>query len=87
MRNGTAGGAAAAFDGYKLPVLGRITMDLTVFDATDLPRGALRNGDYVELVGPNMPLDDVAEAGGTIGYELLTGFGLRYERRYTGDEV
>lgn len=87
LRNGTAGGAAAAFDGYKLPVLGRITMDLTVFDATDLPSGALRTGDYVELVGPNMPLDDVAEAGGTIGYELLTGFGLRYEGRYTGDEV
>ena len=29
-----------------------------------------------------MPIDDVARAAGTIGYELLTGLGLRYERRY-----
>ena len=59
-----------------------IRMDLTIFDITDLPDGAVRAGDYVELFGPSMPLDDVARAAGTIGYEMLTGLGLRYERMY-----
>ena len=71
--------------GRKLPttsVVGRITMDLTIFDVTDVPAAEIRSGDYVELFGPNMPLDDVARAAGTIGYELLTSLGLRYERRY-----
>lgn len=87
LRNAVHGGAAAYYDGHHLPVLGRITMDLTVFDATDLPARSLQTGDYLELIGPNMPIDTVAEAGGTIGYELLTGFGLRYERRYIGEEM
>ena len=34
----------------------------------------------VELFGTNIALDDVARAGGTIGYELLTSLGRRYER-------
>ena len=65
-----------------MPVIGRVTMDLTIFDVTDVPEGEIRVGDYVELFGPNIPVDDVARAAGTIGYELLTGLGLRYERRY-----
>ncbi|MNL75462.1 Alanine racemase, biosynthetic [compost metagenome] len=57
-------------------------MDLTIFDVTDVPPNAISAGDYIELFGANMPMDDVARAAGTIGYELLTGLGLRYERRY-----
>jgi len=80
-----AGGTPGAFGfvaGHRVPVVGRITMDLTIFDVTDVPASDIRAGDYIELFGPNMPLDDVARAAGTIGYELLTGLGLRYERRY-----
>ena len=72
--------------GSKVPVAGRITMDLTIFDVTDLPEGAVRAGDYVELFGKNVLVDDVARAAGTIGYEILTGMGLRYERRYLAAE-
>ena len=68
--------------GHRVPVVGRVTMDLTIFDITDVPERDVRTGDYIELFGPNMPLDDVARAAGTIGYELLTSLGLRYERRY-----
>jgi len=57
-------------------------MDLTIFDVTDVPENEIRTGDYIELFGPNIALDDAARAGGTIGYELLTALGLRYERRY-----
>ena len=52
----------------------------------DLPENAVRAGDYVELFGKNMPLDDVARAAGTIGYEILTSIGLRHERRYVAEE-
>ncbi|RDJ13649.1 alanine racemase [Rhizobium grahamii] len=68
--------------GRKVPVAGRITMDLTIFDVTDLPENAVRAGDYVELFGKNVLVDDVARSAGTIGYEILTSIGLRHERRY-----
>ncbi len=82
LRQAEKDGAFGFFAGRKVPVVGRITMDLTIFDVTDIPAADIRTGDYVELFGPNMPLDDVARAAGTIGYELLTSLGLRYERRY-----
>lgn len=84
-----ADGSAGAFGfigGKRVPVVGRVTMDLTVFDVTDLPDGSVQAGDYLELFGANVALDEVARAGGTIGYEMLTGLGLRYERRYLQSE-
>lgn len=76
------GGAEGFVKGYRVPVAGRVTMDLTIFDVTDVPPGAIRAGDYIELFGHNIALDDVAHAAGSIGYEMLTGLGLRYERHY-----
>ena len=55
-------------------------MDLITIDVTEIP-GA-RRGDWVELFGANIPVDEVAERAGTIGYELLTSLGRRYHRRY-----
>lgn len=72
--------------GRKIPIAGRITMDLTIFDVTDLPENAVRAGDYVELFGNNVLVDDVARSAGTIGYEILTSIGLRHERRYLYEE-
>lgn len=79
-------GAHGFVNGHKVPIAGRVTMDLTIFDVTDLSANAIRAGDYIELFGPNMPVDDVARAAGTIGYEMLTALGLRYERQYLIDE-
>lgn len=72
--------------GHRVPVAGRITMDLTIFDVTDLPEGLVRAGDYVELFGSNILVDDAARAAGTIGYEMLTSMGLRHQRRYLVEE-
>jgi alanine racemase len=66
--------------GRKVPILGRVTMDQTMFDVTDVP--GVKAGDYIELFGANIPLDDAARAAGTIGYELLTSLGQRYYREY-----
>lgn len=66
--------------GKRAPILGRVTMDATLFDATDC--GDVKPGDWIEMFGPNIALDDAAVHAGTISYELLTGIGKRVERRY-----
>jgi alanine racemase len=72
----------AFFDGRPLPLVGRVSMDLTTYDATDHP--ALNVGDWLELIGPARPLADVAEAAGTNEYEILTALGRRYHRVVVG---
>ena len=75
------GGAAhpqAAFDRTRLPLIGRISMDLVTFDATDVP--GLHQGAMLELIGPAVPPDEVAAWAGTNGYEVLTSLGTRARR-------
>ncbi len=82
LRQAMPSGAKGFLNGHVVPHLGRVTMDLSLFDVTDLPQADARPGDYIELFGENIALDDVARAGGTIGYELLTSLGRRYDRMY-----
>ncbi|WP_331373891.1 alanine racemase [Sinorhizobium chiapasense] len=84
LRQAMPSGAYGFLHGRKVPHVGRVTMDLSLFDVTDLPEKAVRAGDYIELFGRNVAIDDVARAGGTIGYELLTSLGHRYHRSYIG---
>ncbi len=70
--------------GVPAPVVGRISMDLITVDVTALPEGAAVPGALVELIGPNRPVDTVADEAGTIGYEILTSLGPRYHRAYVG---
>ncbi|OCP16547.1 MULTISPECIES: alanine racemase [unclassified Ensifer] len=84
LRQATPSGAFGFLHGQKVPHVGRVTMDLSLFDVTDLPENAVRPGDYIELFGRHIAVDDVARAGGTIGYEMLTSLGHRYERHYVG---
>jgi alanine racemase len=66
--------------GARCPFLGRISMDLIALDVTACP--SARAGDEVELLGPNVLLDDAAAAAGTLAYELLVRLGTRAERIY-----
>jgi alanine racemase len=63
--------------GAYAPVLGRVCMDLTVVDVTDIP-GVLESDEAV-LLGSDGPLSigawELARAAGTVPYEILTGFG------------
>ncbi len=43
---------SAYLEGRRLPILGRVSMDLIVFDVTDLPADAAQRGGFVELLGP-----------------------------------
>jgi len=73
---------AAAVQGRRVPVVGRVSMDLICVDVGALPRDAVRVGDSVELIGPTVGLDEVAAEAGTISYEILTGLGSRVTREY-----
>lgn len=73
---------AVFYQGVRLPIVGRVSMDSITVDATALPEGTLRLGSLVEVIGPNQTLEAVAEAAGTISYEILTSLGHRYRRQY-----
>ncbi len=62
------------------PVIGRISMDLIGVDVTDLSEVP----SHLDLLTDTQGVDTLAEAAGTIGYEILTSLGHRYARRYRG---
>jgi alanine racemase len=69
----------------RVPIIGRISMDLTVVDISDL--SGVRVGDVATLLGAEgrekITLDEVAGLAGTISYEILTGFTQRLPRIWT----
>lgn len=75
-----SGRGSACFDGAPIPLVGRVSMDLTTFDVTDHP--AVQPGCWLEVLGPHLAPDDVAAAAGTNGYEILTSLGRRFHRVY-----
>jgi alanine racemase len=77
-------GAEVVVAGKRCPVAGRISMDLTAVDITDLPPNAARRGHMVTLIGEGITVDELAHHFGTIGYEVLTSLGPRYARIYKG---
>jgi alanine racemase len=68
--------------GVRVPVIGRLSMDLTTVSLRDVPAAAV--GDVVTLIGEDgageITVDEVASLAGTIGYEILTGLGRRLPR-------
>lgn len=77
------GNGAASFvvDGVECPTIGNICMDLCMIDVTDVPNVAV--GDTVEIFGPHMPVERLADILGTIPYEVLTSVSPRVKRVYS----
>jgi alanine racemase len=75
-------GAEAIVGGYRCPLVGRVSMDFVMLDVTDIPEHAAHRGATAELLGNTIEIDELAARCGTIGYEVLTRLGRRYERRY-----
>ena len=67
---------------HRVPLVGRVSMDLITFDVTDVPDVLTRPGASIELIGPQRTVDAVAQDAQTIGYEILTSLGSRYARAY-----
>jgi alanine racemase len=63
-----------------ISLVGRVSMDMLTFDVSDLP--VVEIGDRVQLWGDKLPINDVAEHIGTIGYELMTRVSSRVPRKY-----
>lgn len=70
--------------GQRAPIVGRISMDLMTIDVGHLPPEAAAPGTLVDLIGPLQSIDQLARDAGTIGYEVLTNLGARFQRRYSG---
>lgn len=67
-------------NGHKAPYVGNICMDVCMIDVTDIN---CREGDSVEIFGPQLPVTQLAEWLGTIPYEVMTGISTRVRRVYT----
>jgi alanine racemase len=80
-------GAEVMVAGKRCPIAGRVSMDLMAVDVTDLEKNAARRGHLVTLIGEGITVDELAHHFGTIGYEVLTGLGARYQRFYKGGEA
>ncbi|RMX05445.1 alanine racemase [Legionella jordanis] len=70
-----AANTAVWINGFKAPIVGRVSMDMLTVDLTDAPDVAV--GDVVELWGPHIPVESIASSAGTIAYELLCQFSPR----------
>lgn len=66
--------------GHECPTIGNICMDACMIDVTGVD---VREGDAVEIFGTSMPVEELAEAGGTIPYEILTSISPRVKRVYS----
>ncbi|MFI2813224.1 alanine racemase [Microbulbifer sp. JSM ZJ756] len=71
--------------GRRLPMVGRVSMDSTVFDISALAARERDRLGHIEVLNDQVTVDEVAEYAGTIGYEILTSLGRRYTRCYTGN--
>ena len=70
--------------GQFAPVVGRVSMDLTLLDVTDIE--GVQVGDRVTLLGADaghlLPAEDLAQTAGTLSYEITCGISARVPRRY-----
>lgn len=74
---------ALFWKGYKMPIRGRVSMDLVICDLSEIPEVEYpKIGDMVEVIGEHQSIDDLARSAGTISYEILTSLGSRYKRIY-----
>lgn len=78
LRSISSTGVSLYVGGVACPVVGRVSMDLITADVTDLPDVP----GELDLICPEQPVDRLADHAGTIGYEILTSLGHRYERIY-----
>jgi alanine racemase len=68
-------GTPILVDGIRTGIIGRVSMDMITVDLTDIADA--RIGSKVVLWGEGLSIDDVAEACGTLGYELMCALALR----------
>lgn len=71
--------------GIAVPMVGNVSMDTITLDVSQVADQHLFAGGLVDLISAENTVDQVAARAGTIGYEILTSLGLRYQRHYVDD--
>lgn len=77
------GRAHVLIHGKPAPLVGVVCMDMCMVDITAIPEA--EEGDEVIVFGPQLPLRQLAEWGGTIPYEMMTGISQRVKRVYVAE--
>ncbi len=77
-------GTPVLIGGQRAILAGRVSMDMMTVDITDLPDVAI--GATVELWGTRLPLQEIANRCGTVGYELLARMPARTPRIYLNED-
>jgi alanine racemase len=72
-------GTPVAVEGRRVALVGRVSMDMITVDLSQIPEA--RVGSEVELWGDKVPIDEVAELAGTVGYELMCALAARVPQR------
>ena len=72
----------AAVSGRRVPVAGRVSMDLVTLDVTSVPTDSISTESEVEFFGDTISLEEAAKAGNTAAYEILTSLTPRVPRHY-----
>jgi alanine racemase len=85
MMRSASGKGSATVGGVRVPVVGRISMDLLALDVSALAEQTVRRGTDVEFFGDTITLEETATAAGTINHEVLTAISPRVRRIYVGD--
>lgn len=75
-----AAGTPVLLNGRRVPLVGRVSMDMITLDLRG--HDAVAEGDRVVLWGEGLPVEEVAAAADSIGYELLTGITGRVQLEY-----
>jgi alanine racemase len=75
-------GTPIAVDGVRTRLVGRVSMDMLMVDLTNVPNAQV--GSKVELWGTHIPIDTVAHAANTIGYELMCALAARVKVHIDG---
>ena len=65
---------------HPVTAVGRVSMDLITVDVTDVPQALAVRRNWCGVLGGRVPLDDLTDPAGTIGYEVLSSLGHRYHR-------
>ena len=71
---------------HRVPVIGRVSMDMTVVDLSEVPERDALPGSMVEIFGSRVSIESVAERAGIIPNEILTGIGGRVPRVYVDEK-
>jgi len=69
------------YKNIKLPMIGRVSMDLMIIDVTKV-KNKIKVGDYLEVFGKNITLDDFAKISDTSPYDIITSISDRCEKVY-----